>query len=255
MAELTLEDYEKLNPKFEISHDGKKMFFSTPSTFTFWRAESIYEKEPWTLEWISEFAEGDTLIDIGANVGMYSIWAAATRKVKVYSFEPESMNYALLNKNILLNNLMGNIKAFPCGLSDKNELTSFFMSDMRIGGSNHAAGEPLNFNLKKMEPVFIQGCITFTLDYLIEKKFIEVPNHIKIDVDGFEHKVINGAKNTLSKKQLKTLLIETNQNLEEHMNLIGILKEYGFSFDANQVKRAERKDGIFKGVAEYVFRR
>ena len=165
------------------------------------------------------------------------------------------MNYAILNKNILINNLMQDIKAFPCGLSDKNELTSFFMADMRIGGSNHAAGEPLDFNLKKMEPFFIQGCITFTLDYLIENKFIEVPNHIKIDVDGFEHKVINGAKFTLAKKELKTLLIETNQNLEEHMNLIGILKEYGFSFDANQVKRAERKDGAFKGVAEYVFRR
>lgn len=255
MAELSLEEYEKLNPKFEITHNGKKMFFSTPSSFTLWRAQSIYEKEPWTLEWISDFDEGDILVDIGANVGMYSIWAAATKKVKVYSFEPESMNYAILNKNILINNLMGDIKAFPCGLSDKNELTNFFMRDMRVGGSNHAAGESLDFNLKKMEPFFIQGCITFTLDYLVEKKFIEVPNHIKIDVDGFEHKVINGAKSTLAKKELKTLLIETNQNLEEHMNLINILQEYGFSFDANQVKRAERKDGTFKGVAEYVFRR
>ena len=255
MTELTLEDYEKLNPKYEITHDGEKMVFSTPSTFTLWRARSIYEKEPWTLEWISEFDKNDILIDIGANVGMYSIWAAVTRKVKVYSFEPESMNYAILNKNILLNNLMKDIKAFPCGLSDKNELTNFFMQDMRVGGSNHSAGESLNFNLKKMEPVFIQGCITFTLDYLIDNKFIEIPSHIKIDVDGFEHKVINGAKNTLAKKQLKSLLIETNQNLKEHMELVNILQEYGFSYDTNQVKRAERKDGAFKGVAEYVFRR
>jgi len=252
---ISLQDYEKLNPKFEIEHNGKKMLFSTPSTFTLWRAQSIYEKEPWTLEWISEFSVGDILLDVGANVGMYSIWAAITRNATVYSFEPESMNYALLNKNILMNNIMQNIKAFPCGLSNKNELTNFYMQDMRIGGSNHSAGEALNFNLEEMTPNFIQGCITFTLDYLIDKKFIEVPDHIKIDVDGFEHRVIEGALKTLENKKVKSLLIETNQNIKEHREIINTLKNFNFLFDIDQVKRAERKQGTFKGVAEYVFKR
>ena len=51
---LTLEDYERLNPRSEIEHDGVRMVFATPGTFTLWRVQSIYDKEPWTLEWIAE---------------------------------------------------------------------------------------------------------------------------------------------------------------------------------------------------------
>ena len=61
---LTLEDYEKLNPRCEVEHEGVKMLFSTPNTFTYWRVESIYQKEPWTLEWIAGFEPGDILLGL-----------------------------------------------------------------------------------------------------------------------------------------------------------------------------------------------
>ena len=80
---MTLEDYERLNPRCEIEHEGVKMSFSTPSTLTRWRVESIYQKEPWTLEWIATFAADEILLDCGANVGMYTIWAAAPRRTCV----------------------------------------------------------------------------------------------------------------------------------------------------------------------------
>ena len=253
MAELTLEEYEKLNPKFEITHDGKKMVFSTPSTWTLYRATSIYEKEPCTLDWINGFHPDDILIDIGANVGMYSIWAAATKKVKVFSFEPEARNYSLLNKNIMMNELQINNRAFCAAIGEENSLSSFFMSDLRVGGSCNSAGEALGFDLSPLEYKFSQGCIIFTLDSLIEKKFIEMPNHIKIDVDGFEFKVINGGLNTLENKNVKSLLIEINPKLKEHIKMISDLENLGFKYDPIQVKRAERKTGSFKGCAEYVF--
>ncbi len=98
---LTLERYERLNPHCRINHEGVEMVFATPSTLTQWRVTSIYEKEPWTLEWIAGFKPGEIPPDCGANVGMYAIWAAATRKAQVYAFEPETQNYALLNRNIM----------------------------------------------------------------------------------------------------------------------------------------------------------
>ena len=103
--QLTLEQYEKLSPSAEVEHGGVKMRFATPSAVALWRVQSIHSKEPWTLEWIARFAPGDIMLDCGANVGMYTIWAAATRKVQVYAFEPESQNYALLNRNIQNNQL------------------------------------------------------------------------------------------------------------------------------------------------------
>src|ERR1044071_5509253 len=108
---LSLEQYEVLNPRCEIVHAGSMMTFITPSRLTRERVDSIYVKEPCTLEWIDSFAPGDVLVDVGANVGMYTIWAAATRKASVFAFEPEAQNYALLNRNILANNLQDRVKA------------------------------------------------------------------------------------------------------------------------------------------------
>lgn len=252
---LTLEEYERLNPCCEIEHAGKNMKFATPSTLTRWRVESIYQKEPWTLEWIDTFRSGDILLDCGANVGMYTIWAAATKGARVYALEPEAQNYALLNRNILINGLVDRVKAYCMGLSDKSGLFDLHMADMRVGGSCHAVDEPLDAHLRPLQAVFAQGCIAATLDELVADGAVPVPNHFKIDVDGFEHKVVAGARKTLANPAVRSVLIETNQNLEEHRAMVRELNAMGLMHDPAQVKRAERKDGFFKGVAEHVFRR
>jgi FkbM family methyltransferase len=186
---------------------------------------------------------------------MYTVWAAATRGCHVIAIEPESSNYAILNKNILQNDLDKLVQAFSIGLSNVNEFCMLNMQDLRTGGSNHAAGEALNFNLKPMSTKFQQGCVVFKLDDLIEKNFIPVPSRIKIDVDGFEHKVISGANKTLQNSKVKSLLIETNTNLDEHKKMVQDLEILGFKFSSEQVARAIRKSGDFEGLAEYVFRR
>lgn len=252
---LSIKQYEKLEPCAHILHEGVRMVFSTPTTFTLWRVESITEKEPWTLEWIAGFAPGEVLLDCGANVGMYSIWAAATRGARVYAFEPESKNYALLNRNIALNLLSGNITAYCMGLSDTSGLSTLHIMDLRAGGSCHALGEALDFRHQPLAAVLTQGCVASTLDALVASGAIPVPHHIKIDVDGIEHRVVAGARTTLSDAGVKSLLIETNQNLEDHRAMVRELNAMGFHHDAAQVARAERREGAFKGVAEYVFRR
>jgi len=252
---MSLEQYEKLNPKCEIEFEGTKLTFATPTTFTRWRVESIHTKEPWTIEWLNELTPQDLLLDIGANVGMYTVWAAAIRRCHVIAIEPESSNYSILNKNILQNNLDKLVQAYSIGLSNVNEFCMLNMQDLRMGGSNHAAGEALNFNLKPMSTKFHQGCVVFKLDDLIEKKYIPVPSRIKIDVDGFEHKVIAGANKTLQNPNVNSLLIETNTKLDEHKKMVQDLEGLGFKFSSEQVARAIRKSGTFEGVAEYVFRR
>jgi hypothetical protein len=76
---LTLEEYERLNPVCEVPHESGAVRYLTPSSHLKWRVDSLFEKEPCTIEWIAGFAPGEVLVDIGANVGMYTIWAAKTR--------------------------------------------------------------------------------------------------------------------------------------------------------------------------------
>ena len=95
-----------------MQHEDARIVYCTPNTHTRWRVESLYEKEPCTIEWIASFRATDIFVMWGANVDMYSIWSAVTRKARVYAFEPESQNYALLNRNIAVNQLGGQVKAF-----------------------------------------------------------------------------------------------------------------------------------------------
>jgi FkbM family methyltransferase len=252
---LTLEEYEQLNPRCEIAHQGTRVVFATPTVFTKWRVDSLFEKEPITIQWISEFSPADILVDIGANVGMYSLWASKTRGVRVFAFEPEAQNYALLNRNIALNNLGGQIKAYCLALSDEAGYSELHLSSLRVGGSCHSLGERVDFKHEPMTPAFSQGCIAARLDDLVAQGVVPAPVHIKIDVDGFEPKVIAGARRVIGDPRVRSLLIEINQNLADHMQIIADLKALGFRHDPAQVAAAERKDGAFKGVAEYVFKR
>jgi FkbM family methyltransferase len=252
---LTLEEYEKLQPHCELVHNGVRVCYHTPTTFTKWRVDSLFEKEPITIEWIAGFNTDDVLVDVGANVGMYSIWAAKTRGVRVFAFEPEAQNYALLNRNIVLNELGGRVTAYCLGLSDAPGYSELHLANLDLGGSCHSLGEKVDYKHDPMKPVYSQGCVAARLDDLVAAGVMPLPDHIKIDVDGFEPKVIAGATHTLRQSKVKSLLIETNQNLADHLRMVAELNALGFRHDPAQVAAAERKSGIFKGVAEYVFKR
>ena len=252
---LTLEEYEKLNPRCELVHDGIRVVYATPSAFTKWRVDSLFQKEPVTIGWIAGFQADEVLVDIGANVGMYTVWAAKTRQVRVYAFEPEAQNYALLNRNLVLNGLGERVKAYCLGLSDRAGYSELHLSALSVGGSCHSLGERVDFKHEPMNPAFSQGCIAARLDDLVEQGVMPVPHYIKLDVDGIEPRIIAGARQVLADRTVRSLLIETNQNLPDHRQMVSELEALGFRYDPAQVAAAERKSGTFKGVAEYVFKR
>jgi FkbM family methyltransferase len=252
--DLSFEQYAEIDPCAEIEEAGVRMVFATPNIGTKWRVDTIYQKEPCTLEWIATLGRDEILFDVGANVGMYTIWAAVTRGTRVFAFEAESQNYAVLNRNILLNNLTERVKAYCVGLTDRPGITDLYVTGMIAGGSCHSVGEAIDYKQEPMAAGFLQGCIAFRLDDLVANG-LPVPNHIKIDVDGIEHKIVKGAQQTLKEAAVKSLLIEVNPALADHREMVRMLNDMGFCHDPAQVERAARKEGPFKGVAEHIFRR
>jgi FkbM family methyltransferase len=192
-------------------------------------------------------------VDIGANVGMYTVLAAVTRECRVFSFEPESQNFALLNRNILANDLSQRVTAFPIALSDEAGLSRLHLSEFAWGMSSHSLGVDVDHNLRARDILFAQGCVAARLDDLITQGSVPQPTRIKIDVDGFEHKVVAGAARTLQRPEVHSVLIEINHGITEHRAIVETMKGYGYRFDPEQVRRVERQDGDFKGCAEYVF--
>ena len=89
----SLKSYQIIETKYG------KLSLLCPNKITEFRARTFHEKEPETLEWIDSIGKEETLWDIGANVGLYSMYAAQ-KGLKVLAFEPSPANYHLLNSNI-----------------------------------------------------------------------------------------------------------------------------------------------------------
>ena len=252
---LSLEEYEKLQPCVSVYDGPTEVVFATPNLFTKFRVDSLFTKEPDTIEWIRQFEAGEIFVDIGANVGMYTIWAAKTRGVRTFSFEPESQNYAQLYRNIVINGLSETVIAFCVALSDAASYSLLHLSDFRLGSSCHSFGERIDHRLEPRDAKISQGCISATLDTLVATGVVPMPDHIKIDVDGLEHKVLAGCREVLADTRVKSVLVEINTNLEQHRRIVSDMKALGFNFSAQQVAQAQRTEGAFKGVGNYVFRR
>ncbi|HAH65825.1 MAG TPA: hypothetical protein DCL72_10210 [Rhizobiales bacterium] len=109
--------------------------FACPNLLTRWRVETLRSKEPATLDWIDGFSCEDTLWDVGANIGIYSIYAAVSRGCRVVAFEPSPVNFALLERNIVLNDLSEKIVAFPVALCESQRIDLLNMANMDAGGA------------------------------------------------------------------------------------------------------------------------
>lgn len=243
-----------------VNKDGNELAYWIANDTCKWRVDTLFKKEPETLRWLERLPSNAHLLDIGANVGMYTIYAAVLKSIRVTAIEPESQNFALLCKNIHLNSVQSLVMPYNIGISDKSGLTKLFLSSfMWDGGSScHSMGEEVGFDLKPRPSPFAQGTAAFSLDDFIKQSgesAESVPNAIKLDVDGFEHLVIRGSIDTLTNPEVKTLCIEINYNLSEHRDMIKQLESLGYYCCEEQVERSMRREGAFKGCAEVILDR
>jgi FkbM family methyltransferase len=170
-------------------------------------------KEPFTVEWIeTHVAAGEVFYDIGANIGVYSLVAA--RKpggaARVFSFEASYASVASLCANIVLNGVEADVTPMPVALSDRTAMNVLSLRDVEPGAARHVlgAGDP-----EEGPAVFRQPVMMFRLDDLIDSFRLPPPNHIKLDVDGGELAVLEGATRTLRSPSLRSILVEVSTAL------------------------------------------
>ena len=193
---------------------NKKIKFFIPNHISKWRVETFFNKEPETLEWIDNFKKKKIIFwDIGANVGLYSIYASiAHSKIKVYSFEPSFLNLNILSRNIFINNLKNKIRIFQLPLNDKYfNFSEMNETTLSTGGAFSGFGNNLkNYEGKKVLNSY--QILGVSLDTLIENKILDIPDYIKIDVDGLEHLILNGFSKFVSNKKIKSILLEIDED-------------------------------------------
>lgn len=192
------------------------------------------KKEPDTVQWIEDSMKpGDVFYDVGANVGVYSLVAAKcfAGAVKVYAFEPAFLNFSQLCRNISLNGCQESVFPLSLALSDKTNIGEFNYHDLEPGGSLHTLGEAIDYKGDRFTPVLTQKVLSYRLDDLIDQFKIPSPTHIKIDVDGIEKAVLEGAHDALSNLSLRSLVVELEEG-QGQREISELLVTKGFTLDS-----------------------
>lgn len=230
--------------RYLLSHQSKNA----------WRFDTLYTKEPETLEWIDGFAENATLWDIGANIGMYSIYAAL-RGVNVIAFEPHFGNYFQLCANIHMNGLQDKIKAYCFALSEHMAAGTINLSSVGMGTAMSSFNCDLDYLGNPYRPVFRQGMMGCSIDQAVELFGMQVPEHIKIDVDGIELDIVKGARNTLGDPRLRSVSIELVEGLPEQVDGVHeIMRDVGLEFMHKKQSTIYPYHQI-EGVLNYLYQR
>lgn len=167
-----------------------KMRIDTPMEK--YRAETFWTKEPETIEWIKSFNPNDVFFDVGANVGVYSLFASSLYpEMTIWAFEPMKANYAALIQNIEMNRYH-NIKAFRQAIGNRTGWVDLDRGDGARGESGAQVTD-------REGRTWIAS---------IDDLRAAHPDHVKIDIDGQELEVAKGMKRTLP--DIKSILIEVS---------------------------------------------
>jgi len=164
----------------------------------------------------------DVVIDIGANIGYYALMEARLvgDNGKIYAIEPAPQNFEILKKNISINGYK-NIEVFNFAIGDKNGIEKLYISNKSNWHSMVA------FDAQGSEKTIDVTILTIDT-FLKDKKY---PALIRMDVEGYEDKIIRGMIETLKKDRPLKLFIEIHPHImkkDDVVFLFNILKQYKF---------------------------
>lgn len=159
-----------------------------------------------------EIRKDSTIVDIGAHIGSFSVFAATrAENVKVFSYEPSSENFSLLTENIKLNDLK-NIEAFQLAVSGVGETVKLYLDKKH--SVLHSTAIPKGVLQEEVKSV--------TLKEIFDSNQIDKCNLLKMDCEGAEYEILFGApKSTLAR--IQNISMEYHDVLHYH---IGGLRKY-----------------------------
>lgn len=195
--------YEKLQPFEEIVFEGRTLKLLVPDRTSIYWAKSGLQIEPMTNRWIASFSKEDVFFDIGANIGLYSLSAAAQGVSKVFAFEPNPFSFGVLAHNIVANEFGSQIVPVCLAMSAGSSIVSFKLSGTHAG----SIGNEITRDSSTGDGILVQSA-AFSLDEFARIQGITGINHLKIDVDGLELEILQGASEILTNPALKSVLVE-----------------------------------------------
>lgn len=216
-----------------VVDDGKASYIFQPrNAIEYYRAVTFFTKEEGTIAWLqNSLGQGEVFFDIGANVGLYSLYAAKLGKgIKSYAFEPHKYTFVNLMDNIVANDLLSDIFPIAIPLGDASDVSTMNYAHMDSGSSMSQIGHNIHPENGAFVPKLVETIYCVTLDELITKSAVPAPHHIKIDVDGNELRILKGMSQLLQSAQ-KPKSIQVEINPGQKAGVVEFLSSFGYRLD------------------------
>lgn len=184
------------------------------------RAMTMLTRQPATIAWIDAFEPNSVFWDVGANIGVYTLYAALRRDIRVAAFEPAAVNYFLLSANCEVNKFDDRVQCLLVGLGRERSVA-------RLEVSQFVAGKSFSFLGKDQPYEGRQAAMVMSMDQLIEDYGLACPNYIKIDVPGISEDVISGGERMLQRKDVREIHIELTRS-KGGRRITEMLSQHGF---------------------------
>ena len=187
------------------------------------RAMGVLTKQPATIAWINSFESGSVFWDIGASVGVFSLYAALGTDTRVVAFEPAAVNYYLLSANCEANKLQGSVDCLLVGLGRHRAIARLEVSQFRPARS-------FSFRGKRAEPYEgRQAAVVLSIDELVEDYGLPCPNYLKIDAPGASEGIIAGAARTFLRPEVRQIHLEVRDTSKGAQRIREMLDQCGFA--------------------------
>lgn len=207
---------------------GPIRFYSNLGAAAASALHTFQQDEPETIAWIDDqVAAGDVLWDIGANVGIFSCYAAKAG-AEVLAFEPSGINFGLLVAHTELNGLGDRLAPYCLALGERSEATALFMSGFEPGHAFSTIGQPES-QFSAFEPRFRQAVLAYAADDLVERFDLPPPAHVKLDVDGIEIPILKGAAKVLGGVRSVIIEVEGRNRARFDGEIVPLLEQAGLS--------------------------
>lgn len=209
------------------------------------RARTLMTKEPGSLAWIDRMEPGSSFWDIGANVGVLTLYAAARRDLRVWAFEPAAVNFYALSANCELNDASPEVRCLQLGFADVNDLLDLHVSQLQPARSFTLREKPSrgpNDKQRRRYPAR-QAVQVWRIDDFIAGYGLECPNYLKIDVPGVTPEILAGAQRTLARPEVREIQVEVKENGPGGRRVAALLEPHGFRI----AHRHRKADGATQG--------
>lgn len=243
--------YQKVFSPFNLFKGIEKEIFYKNFTLRLnlndWIQQQIYflgEYEKPEIEFISKnLKEGDVFIDIGANIGLFTLNASKNvgKTGKVISFEAFYSNFLKLKKNAEINHL-DNVQLEYLAISDREKMLKIYLNN-QDQNAGMASSYLENFDT-------VEEIKAISLDHYAQEKSFEKINFIKIDIEGGEYDALLGMKNVLSKFK-PILLVEINHKTlskihKSESDVIRLLESFHYQLTMKLSQNENDYNGVFE---------